>query len=300
MMNIKYIFIKRVSPDMKSDKPQDQTKFWILPHLGNLELLHASYKTHSFSKHTHEGYAIGIIEKGALRFSYRGENLVAPPGHINLVVPGEAHDGHAASDMGWTYRMFYLEPGLLKKAASEIAGRRKGLPFFKAGVIKDHYLACLISHLHLMLETPGIPLMEQESQLLTMLANFILRHADELLALKNPGKENRAVNQARDYIETNYAEDISIDKLSKICSLSPFHLIRVFNKEMGIPPHAYLTQIRIKRAKELLARSYSAAYTACETGFVDQSHLTRQFKLIMGVTPGKYSNIIQYRSTLKD
>lgn len=135
---------------------------------------------------------------------------------------------------------------------------------------------------------------------MTMLAHFILRHAEERMELKNPGRESQAVNRARDYIETNYAEDISIDRLSQIASLSPFHLIRVFSSETGIPPHAYLTQIRIKRARELLARGYPVAFTACETGFVDQSHLTRQFKRIMGVTPGKYSNIIQYRSPLKD
>ena len=100
---------------MNHTRFQEKVKFWVLPQLNNLELLNATYTTHAFTKHYHEGFAIGVIERGALAFSYRGEKLVAPVGQINLVIPGEAHDGHAASDLGWSYRMFYLAPRLLEE-----------------------------------------------------------------------------------------------------------------------------------------------------------------------------------------
>lgn len=285
---------------MKIEKPREKVKYWLLPRLGNLELLHATYLNHSFSKHTHDGYAIGVIEEGALKFSYRGKNIIAPEGHINLVVPGEAHDGYAASENGWTYRMFYLQPGLLSKAASEIAGRPQGLPFFKAGAIKDVYMARMICQLHLLLEKQCIPLIEQESRLLSVLTHFILRYADFQPALKKTGKENLAVSRAQDYIESNYSRDISVEDLSRVANLSPFHLIRVFSDELGVPPHAYLTQVRIRRAKELITRGLPLVQTAFETGFVDQSHLTKSFKRITGVTPGKYSRIIQEHSPIND
>ncbi|MCL6479310.1 MAG: AraC family transcriptional regulator, partial [Peptococcaceae bacterium] len=204
-----------------------------------------------------------------------------------------AHTGCAASDEGWTYRMFYLDSILLQQAASELVGRPKGIPFFQAGVIRDHYLAGLIRHLHLMLEKPGTSLLEQESRLLWMLTQFVLRHADERFPLQPAGKEHQAVNRIRDYIETHYAENVSIEQLSRIVNFSPFYLIRVFRNEVGIPPHAYLTQVRVKRAKELLARGWPITRVTFETGFVDQSHLTRQFKRITGVTPGQYGKIIQ-------
>ncbi len=272
---------------------QEEVKFWVIPQLNNLELLQATYINHSFSKHTHEGFAIGVIERGALTFSYRGEQVVAPAGHINLVIPGEAHDGNAASAMGWSYRMFYLEPALLEQAAHEISGSIQGAPFFKAGTIQDDYLAGLIRNLHLLLEKPNIPLIEQESLLLTMLIEFILRHADERLLLRRVGKENPAVNRAREYIEDTYTQNISIKNLSKLCNLSPFHLIRAFKNCVGVPPHVYLKQVRIKRAKELVAKGFSIAFIAHEIGFTDQSHFSKQFKQITGITPSKYSNIIQ-------
>ena len=274
-------------------KPQEKVKFWVMPHLNNLELLRATYITQSFAKHTHEGFGIGVIECGALEFSYRGAKLLAPSGYINLVIPGEAHDGHAASNIGWSYRMFYLETKLLEQAAYEISSKAKGIPFFSDGIIKDTYLAALVRNLHLLLEEPNVPVIEQESYLLTMLTTCILRHETERLVLGNIGKQKKEVNRAREYIEENYKENISIETLAYICGLSPFHLIRVFGDHIGVPPHIYLKQVRIKRAKELLAKGVPPLFVAHEMGFVDQSHFSKQFKQITGITPRKYSNFIQ-------
>jgi len=49
----------------------EHIKFWHDATLGNLELLHATYVTHTFAPHTHEGYVIGVIEQGAEQFAYR-------------------------------------------------------------------------------------------------------------------------------------------------------------------------------------------------------------------------------------
>jgi AraC-like DNA-binding protein len=56
-----------------------------------------------------------------------------------------------------------------------------------------------------------------------------------------------------------------------------------------MPPHAYLVQIRLLRAKALLRRGRPIAHVASATGFADQSHFTRHFKRLMGVTPAKYA-----------
>jgi len=68
-------------------------------------------------------------------------------------------------------------------------------------------------------------------------------------------------------------------------------LLRVFRKELGIPPHAYLTQVRVLRAKKLLSVGIPIAQVAWETGFADRSHLNRHFKRLVGVAPGQYQNL---------
>ena len=278
---------------MNKKNPAEKIQYWVAPDLHNLEMLSASYSTHSFARHTHDRYAIGVIEQGALTFSYRKQKWVASAGQINLVIPGEAHNGAAADKNGWSYRMFYLEPEWLAQVAAEMAGRETGLPFFAPGVIIDNELAKQIRKLHMAMEENRIPLMERESRLLKILGLFIHKYSDRRLTLREPGQENGAVKQVREYIEAKYAENVSLQELASLCNLSPYHLIRVFEKSVGVPPHIYLKQVRVRHAREWLTQGYSAAFSAQEAGFADQSHLSRQFRRIIGMAPGQYRNFVQ-------
>jgi AraC-like DNA-binding protein len=281
---------------MKPTIPPGQPKIWRLPELGNLELLHATFVNHAFPRHTHDGFAVGVIEQGALGFYYRGENVVASQGAINLANPDEAHTGYAAAETGWTYRMFYLDPDLLQNAAAEIANRPiTRLPFFQTGVLDDDELARTIHQFHCSLEREKLSRLEKETRLLWLLTQLIIRHADAPPVLHRIGREDEAIHRVCEYIQTCYQENISIEQLANAAHLSPFHFIRVFRNQMGLTPHAYLTQVRVRRAKGLLTRGWTISAAAFETGFVDQSHLTRHFKRLIGVTPGQYRNFVQDR-----
>jgi AraC-like DNA-binding protein len=65
-------------------------------------------------------------------------------------------------------------------------------------------------------------------------------------------------------------------------------------KAVGLPPHAYQTQLRLARAKTLLAQGCEVGSVASETGFFDQSHFTQQFKRHYWVTPGNYSKTARF------
>ena len=269
-----------------------KTKLWCLPSL-QLELLHAQHQTQVFPKHTHERYAIGVVERGALGFYYRGENIVASSGDISLCIPGEAHTGQPAAAEGWSYRMFYLDAQFVAKVASEAAGRQRALPFFKSGTLTDVALARRLYALHKRLETPEKAGLEHETALLQILATFIRSHADDTPPESQAGRENRAVQQVKDYLHSHYAEDVSLNDLSRITGLSRYHLVRTFCQTVGVAPHAYLRQVRIGKAKHLLAARRPIAEVALATGFTDQSHLTRWFKRFWGFTPGQYRNSVQ-------
>ena len=102
----------------------------------------------------------------------------------------------------------------------------------------------------------------------------------------------QAVKQVKEYIDSFYCRNISLEELSKFAHLSPFYLSRIFRKELGLSIHSYLIQVRINRAKQLLSEGYSVARAAIQTGFVDNSHLTRNFKRLVGVTPIEYIAIL--------
>ncbi len=264
-----------------------------IPQLDNLEIMQAHYLNHSFPRHTHDGFGVGVIEQGSLEFYYRGENVVAPKGTINLVNPDEVHTGHARTEAGWTYRMFYFSPDILQKAASEIREHPAAIPFFQKGVINDPELASSCYSLHKTLSATNTSLLEKESRFLALLINLITRHADSPPSTHHTKNAIPNIVRVQEYISNKSDQDLSLDELSNIANMSKYHFIRSFKSQVGLPPHAYLIQTRVKKAKVLLAHGKSIAEAAYITGFADQSHLTRIFKNFFGYTPGKYSNIVQ-------
>lgn len=187
-----------------------------------------------------------------------------------------------------TYRMMYVSLDLFRNTAAEMAGHESGEPFFPATVVLDRDLARRFLELCLSLEglTSGL---EKDSRLLSMLASFVRRHAEGSFSPRAVGKERRAVKLAREYLEDNLQENVSLEDLSRLANLSPYHLSRVFGEEVGMPPHAYQIQARMRRARDLLLRGWSLARVAQETSFFDQSHFARHFKRRVGVSPGAYA-----------
>lgn len=261
--------------------------------LGPVNLMHARYVTQVFAPHFHEGYCLGVIEQGALGFRYMGENVVAPAGAVNLAVPGEVHTGQAAADGGWVYRMFYLDADLMVSAASQLTGKAASLPFIRQGVIVDADLAAMIRRLHRQMVDGRTPLLQIEAGLLTVLTRLLRQYGRPQTDCSAPRPEPDAVETAKAYIHAHYDRDISVGDLAAATGLSPYHFIRVFGGSTGLTPHAYLTQIRVSRARQLLGAGETPVQAAVASGFFDQSHLTRHFKRIVGTTPARYRNSVQ-------
>ena len=90
------------------------------------------------------------------------------------------------------------------------------------------------------------------------------------------------------YIELNACQPLRLEQLASIACLSVCRFIRVFHRQFGLPPHRYICHVRIERVKALLRAGVAPAVVAGETGFYDQSHLSRHFKNVCGMTPGQY------------
>jgi AraC-like DNA-binding protein len=273
---------------------RERATFWRDPQLDNLEVLHATYVTHSFAPHMHEGFVIGIVDSGVERFAYQKSFHDAPVGSIVLINPAEMHTGSAGIEQGWSYRCLYPAPSLLQRAASELTDKPHGIPFFSSAIIFDNELSIQLSTLHDTLAHSSAGL-ERESHLLWTFAQLVLRYADDHPSLRSLTQEDGAVRRVRTYIEDHYAEPISLEQLAQIAHLSQFHLLRVFREQVGLPPHAYLTYVRIQRAKRLLSARLSPIEVALSVGFADQSHFTKHFKRITGVPPGMFMRGIATR-----
>lgn len=256
--------------------------------MGNVELLHAAYQKQVFSPHFHEGHVIGVIEKGFLGFDYRGQKHVAGPGDINMADPGEVHNGFAVSEDGWQYRMFYFGPDQLSQMLNDGCDGKSLEPFFKKGVIRDAWFAGQIHALHRDFENPDIFSLEKESRFYSLMTGFIQKYSLQKANLNPPGSEKNRVKKIKEYILNHYDTEISLGDLSQVTGISRYYLLRLFEKETGLTPHAYLNLVRVKKARQMMANHVPIIEAAHAAGFFDQSHLNRIFKKIYGITPGQF------------
>lgn len=266
---------------------KESAKFWHASDIGDLELLKATYILHTFSRHTHPGFVVGMIERGVEVFYYRGRIHAALPGDVVVINPDEVHTGYSGAAGGWTYRMLYPSIATIKQVADSINNGPAEMPYFKEAVIKDRPLAMMIKQLHRVLETSA-SVLERQTAFYQVMGQLILKHAGNAPAMKKTGIGRQAVKKAVAHIHDNIAENTSLETLSAHVGLSPFYFTRIFRQHTGLPPHAYRKQQRVFQAKQLLQGHMPIAQVAAEMGFSDQSHLTRQFKQILGITPGQY------------
>src|SRR6185295_12446618 len=99
---------------------------------------------------------------------------------------------------------------------------------------------------------------------------------------------SRPVRRALEYLRARLGESITLDQLAGHAALDKFHLCRAFRSQIGMPPHAYLTHLRVARAKELLRGGERATDVAPQVGFYDQAQLTRHFTRLVGTSPARY------------
>jgi len=236
---------------MQGATTRETVKFWQARDLERLELLRATYVTHSFARHAHDGFAIGVIEAGAEQFYYRGSTHIAPSGAIIVINPGETHTGQAAARSGWAYRMLYPDTTLLRRVASGVAGYSQGIPHFPSPVIHDNQLSAALRRLHLTLETSPSAL-ERQSRLLATLALLVTRYADSPRVEQVVRREQTGVRRVRQYLDAYYGENVSLDDLARLAGLSPFHLSRVFAREVRTPA-AHLPDGSARRSRQTAA-----------------------------------------------
>ena len=254
--------------------------------IGTLDLLRFTQYDHAFPRHSHEEFTVGTFETGNGSLGYRGASWRAYDGTVLAVPPDEVHTAEPLPGQGWTYRAMYPSAPLMSVALGH--GAPTSVPaFFGRPIYDDPALARSLAFVHTLLET-GERHLDAESLLVTTLHALVARHGAAPPPSPRDTPVARIVRTARDYLHAHYASPVKLATLAAVCGTSPFHLVRSFTDVLGIPPHAYLTQIRANRARTLLLSGESLSGVAYRCGFCDQSHLTRTFKRLFGVTPGSY------------
>jgi AraC-like DNA-binding protein len=250
-----------------------------------LERAEVYLSTCAFEPHRHDSYAIGITTAGVQTFRYRGLGRVCLPGQLHVLHPDEMHDGAAGTDDGFGYRILYIAPELVRDALDGSA-----LPFVADPVQKPtpstHPVACLLADI----DDPISDLAR---------ASMAATLADALHSLSGrTGRRRvtidiRAVELARDYLAAHAGEQTPASTLERISGTDRFTLARHFRRAFGTSPDRYRTLRRLALARTAIEAGRPLAQAAAEAGFADQSHMTRQFKRSYGLTPARWTALVE-------
>lgn len=197
--------------------------------------------------------------------------------------------------------VLYLPRTALDAMASETGAPRPGDVRHKHGVsVHDPVVRHLLSSLLPVIAEPKLAnSLFVDHVLLAVTAHI----ADEYAGLKAPAAIMRGglapwqERRVKELMRASLNEEISLSRLAGECDLSSRHFARAFRLSTGLPPHRWLVRHRVERAKELLAtQRFSLVEVAMFSGFADQSHFTRVFKEVVGVTPGTWRRMNAVRS----
>ena len=253
-----------------------------------IETVRAHFEGHAYDPHWHDSYLVGITEQGLQQFNCRRQQHNSTPGKVFLLEPGDIHDGTAPEAGGFTYRTLYLDPRWLDRelrAQFEEAPDNAQLSF-AATLAEDPRLAIATANAFEAMHHDELRIVRQTA-LDHLLANLTSHLRWRTLITPDP-RLPLVAQRARDYLHSHLHQDIGLDDLAQVTGVDRFRLSRAFKAAFGMAPHAYLIQLRLTRARHLLARGEAPVSVAAALGFADQSHLGRWFQRAYRMTPADY------------
>ena len=240
-------------------------------------------------------YLIVAYKEGATTMNRRStgdwRNEHVAPGCVSLLTHATQSHWRWSKDVEVTH--LYLSPGTMAEVAAEAYERHvKDVELRDVLKADDPVLMGIAASLAREAQEAGLGGRLYVESLRNHACVHILRHYANVIFRESdrPGGLSRAQCQLlTQYFEENLDRSMSLAELAGVVQLSVFHFTRKFRAEFGCPPHAYVMRKRIERAKAQLAkRDIPLKVVAANSGFSDQSHMTRLFQRLLGVTPAAY------------
>jgi len=264
---------------------QGELSFVRLPELQGIEIIRAN-RCSGYVRMLHENFLITTALEGTVEWSNRGKRYTSTAGELDLVEPGETHRLGRFHTQNISQRLLFVPPRLLRDAARECDVPESSL-HLKALHEPDPRMWRKFAALHRCLEGGSTVLQRQ-----TLFWDAMRTYMDRCLESR-PGRSGtdgreRTLHRAVELIEARFGQDLRLEDLVEATGIGKFQLIRAFRARYGLPPHAYQIEVRLRRARDLLRRNLPPAQVAVEVGFADQSHLTRCFRRMVGITPAMF------------
>lgn len=251
-----------------------------------VELVLARHSARTWG-HLCSSFAFGSMLDWNGRLEYRRRNLDLAAGETFLFDAGELFHAEPTERRPGSFRVLEISQDAFE-AACRAEGSSAPIHFAKVTTRATPQLAAALDALQTALLEDAEPL-EQQSRLAA------LAHAAMCTVLERaPRIPTKPVPlghcaRLRDLLHGSEGTRINLSDFARHAGVSQFQLLRSFKRHYGYPPHAYGLHVRVERARQMLRRGFTVAQAAAASDFSDQSHFTRHFRRIWGLTPGVYA-----------
>lgn len=249
-------------------------------------------------------YAVGTVVRGVAYIREAGDDVQQAP-RIALEGATRVHPAARAFHYAWAVphqsHLACLDSALVRSAATESGiGDPTCIDITSSFDVRDsvcEYLLMVLAEEAKLSAHAAQPMIVQSvaSALALRLVGRFRASGPQPLGARG-ALTGRVFAQVRAYIEDNVGEPISLEDLARVAGISRFHFARQFRLRTGESPMGYLLRSRIERAKPMLrATNTKVSEIAATLGFADQSHFTRTFKRLVGMSPTAFSGIYKFR-----
>lgn len=251
------------------------TEFTEIPGLDGVSVVRHCGDSPTEVRHMHDSLCVGVVLSGNRQLLLDGVRHLAETGTVLVIPPLTAHACPRAGQC--EYVMLSIPAPYLHRSGFDC-------PPNINPVINEPTLFDSVNTMISMATKPASYL-ERQGTLLEMLSLLCIERCGEMAVKPTSGM----VAETRRYLEERYAEEVPLRELARIAGCSPCRLNRVFASAVGMPPHQYQSLQKVQRVKRCIRDGLSLAESAAEAGFVDQSHMSRCFKRVVGMTPGAFA-----------
>lgn len=236
--------------------------------------------------HAHDTYALSVTDWGIQESTYRGAVHRSVPGQVLVLHPDEPHDGRGGDGAGFGYRTLYLDPAAVHDAAKALAGATAALPFVRDPVVRDAAMwrgICGCFH-------GEMDPLRSEAIIVSLTRRLLLAGGGRRFR-KDTKLASAALDRAAEFLRENAHRTVLSPEVESHSGLSRFELDVQFRRRYGTTPYRYLLLRRLEIARERLLQGVAAADAAAESGFADQSHMTRAMRRAYGFTPARLARL---------
>lgn len=260
--------------------------FWTDANLPHVEMRFTRHSAESYKAHSHQEFCVGAVTYGVTLTTMREQTYAVSPGFLVLIDPELVHRCNPLEGSVRSYIMAYFDVQWCCSLQETLFGKQEKFISPDTTLLESDVLFNSLLELANLLSSDAFSL--EKTEKLTQFASDLFARVSDLTVATFDTGQYGIIPEVKWYLEQQLERNITLDELAVTFRCNPYHLLRSFKKIVGLPPHAFMLNARIERAKQLLLDGVPLAAVAAETGFADQSHFHKTFRSILAATPRQY------------